>query len=76
MVPFITNIFVKNYGTVFENYFRNEKTDRYIFMCYIDAHEKQHPSSVEDSRSVGCNVLSSSATSVALVSLSEKFLFH
>ena len=43
MVPGITHIFVKIYGTVFEEFIRNTRTDRYNMICSIDAHEKYHP---------------------------------
>ena len=33
----------KLYGTVIVGFIRNTITDRYDIMCYIDAHEKEHP---------------------------------
>ena len=38
-----TSICKKLYGKVFEGFIRNARTDRYIIMCSIDAHEKEHP---------------------------------
>ena len=38
-----TSICKKVHGTVFEGFFRSARTDRYNLMCYIDAHEKEHP---------------------------------
>ena len=43
----------KIYGTVFENYIINARTDRYKIMCYIDAHEKYNPSPFDYVRSGG-----------------------
>ena len=60
---------------MFENYIRNAITDRYKLMCYIDAHEKQQPSFVNDIIRGGGNVLPSNATTEALVSLSATFDF-
>ena len=31
----------KLYGKVFEDFIKNARTDRYNFMCYIIAHDKQ-----------------------------------
>ena len=36
-----TSICQKIHGIVFEEFIRNEITDRYNLMCYIDEHEKQ-----------------------------------
>ena len=38
-----TYICKKLHGNVFEGFIRNARTDRYNIMCYIDAHEKEHP---------------------------------
>ena len=38
-----TPICTKLHGTLFGNYIRNERTDRYNIMCSIDEHDKQHP---------------------------------
>ena len=49
-----TSICKKLHGTVFEEFIRNARNDRYNLMCSIDAHEKQQPSSFDDgSSSVG-----------------------
>ena len=39
------NIFIceKLHGIVFEEIIRNSRTDRYNFICYIDANEKKPP---------------------------------
>ena len=34
-------IFYKLHGTVFENFIRNSRTDRYNIMCSVTAHDKQ-----------------------------------
>ena len=70
-----TYICEKIHGTVFENYIINARTDRYKIMCYIDAHEKEHPSIVDDGISGGGNTLPSDATIEALASLSLTFGF-
>ena len=61
--------------TVFEEYVRNERTDRYNIMCYIDAHEKNQQSYIDDVSSGGGNVLPSNSTTEALVSLSATIYF-
>ena len=43
-----TSICKKLHGTVFEEYIRNARNDRYNLMCSIDAHVKQQPSSFDD----------------------------
>ena len=48
-----TCICKKLHGNVFEGSFRNSGTDRYNIMCSIDAHEKDHTSSHNDSSSSG-----------------------
>ena len=60
---------------MFENYIRNEITNRYKIMCYIGAHYEQKPSSVDEGSSGSGNALPSNATTEALVSLSETFDF-
>ena len=57
-----TSICKKSHGTVFEEYIRNSITDRYNFMCYIDAHEKHNSSSIDDGSSGSGNVLPSNST--------------
>ena len=57
-----TYICKKLHGTVFEIYIRNSITDRYKIMCSIDAHGKQHTSSVDDGISGGGNLLPSNFT--------------
>ena len=44
-------------------------------MCSIYAHEKQHPSFVDDGSSVGGNALPTNPTTKALVSLSATIDF-
>ena len=36
-----TAICYKLHGTVFENFIRNSRTDRYNIMCSVTAHDKQ-----------------------------------
>ena len=64
----------KIYGTGFEEYIRSAITDRYNHMCYIDAHEKQKSSCVDDGRSGG-TVSPLYSTTEALVSLSATIYF-
>ena len=71
----ITRLFVKNYMELFFNYIINARTDIFKIVCFIDAHEKQQPSSAGDGSRGGVNILPSDATTEALVSLSETFDF-
>ena len=57
-----TSIWTKLHWTSFENYIRNEITDRYNLMCSIDSNEKQKTSSIYEIRNVGDNVLPSNLT--------------
>ena len=43
----------KLHGKVFEVFIRNARAERYNSMCSIDAHEKKHQSSCDDSISNG-----------------------
>ena len=70
-----TSICKKLHGTVFEEYIRNSRTDRYNLMCFIDAHEKHQPSYVDDISSGGGNELQQNSTTDALVSLSATINF-
>ena len=70
-----TYICTKLHGTVFENYIRNERTDRYILMCYIYSHEDQHPSYFDDGTSVGVNALPPNLAPEALISLGATSYF-
>ena len=65
-----TSICKKLHGTVFEEFIRNARNDRYNLMCSIDAHEKQQPSSFDDGNGSGGNTLPSSSRTEALVSIS------
>ena len=63
MVPGITHLFVKKlHGTVFEEFIRNERTDKYNLMCSIDENDKHQPSYFDDGSSVSCNALPSNPT--------------
>ena len=70
-----TSICKKLHVTVFENYIRNSRTDRYKLMCYIDAHDKHLPLSVDDGISGGVNALPSNEKTKAIVSLSATIYF-
>ena len=48
-----TDIYYKLHGTAFEDYIRNDRTNRYNIMCYITAHDKLLPTYVYDERSGG-----------------------
>ena len=48
-----TDICSKLHGTVFEYYIRNDRTDRYNFMCSITSHNKLLPIYVDDASSGG-----------------------
>ena len=69
VVPGITHIFVKRNGTVFEEFIRNARTDRYNLICSIDSHQKQQPSYIDDVSNGGGNVSPSNSITEALVSL-------
>ena len=64
-----TSICKKLHGKLFEVFIINVRTDRYTIMCYIDAHEKEHPSSCGDGSSGGDFPLPSNSTKEALVLL-------
>ena len=48
-----TYICSKLHGKVFEDFIKNEVTDRYNLICYIIAHDKQQPTYVDDEISGG-----------------------
>ena len=48
-----TYIFKTLHRTVFEEFIKNARTDKYNIICSIDAHEKQYPSSFDDVSSGG-----------------------
>ena len=60
---------------MFENYIRNARTNRYILICSIDAHEKQHPTYVDDGSIRIDDALTSNSTTQVLDSLGETFDF-
>ena len=63
-----TSICKKLHGNVFKGFIRNEKTDRYKSMCFIDAHEKENKSSCDNGMiGGGCPLPSNSTT--------EKYIF-
>ena len=64
-----TSICKKLHETVFEYFIRNARTYRYNLMCYIDAHDKHQPPSIDGGSSVGGNTLPSNSTTKSLVSL-------
>ena len=62
-------ICTKLHGTVLEIYIRNSITNRYNILCYIDAHDKQQPSSVGFGIIGGCNALPENSTKEAFFKL-------
>ena len=48
-----TYICKMSHGIMFEEFIRNEITDRYNIMCSIDAHEKDNTSEFDDGSSSG-----------------------
>ena len=50
------------YGTLFEEFNRNARTDRCIIICSVDAHEKHLTSYVDNVISGGGNALPSNST--------------
>ena len=69
-------IFTKLYGTVFEKYIRDARTDRYNIMCSIYECDKKNTSSVNYFSNSFGNKSRSSLTIEALFSLGEKIEFH
>ena len=65
-----THIFKTINGTLFEEFIRNSRIERYNLMCSIDAHDKHKPSSFDDGSSGGGRALPSNSMTEALVSLS------
>ena len=59
-----TSICKKLHGKLFEEFIINAMTDRYHIMCYIDAYEKNHQSSIYDDgrSSEGCPLPTNSTT--------------
>ena len=56
-----TYICKKIHWTVFEEFIKNARTDRYNLIFPIYAHEKEHPSTVDDGSSGGGYVLPSNS---------------
>ena len=52
-----TSICKKIHVTVFEEFIRNARTNKYNIMCSIDLREKQSPSYIDDVSSSGVNAL-------------------
>ena len=76
MVPGITHIFVQNYmEQCLKIYIKKAITDRYNILGSIDAHKKQQPSSIDNGRSGGGNVILSNSTTERLYSLGKTFDF-
>ena len=71
------NIYIcsKLHGTVFKFFIRNARTDRFSFMCSINAHDKQQPTYVDDAGSGGGRAITKNETTSALESLGATLNF-
>ena len=61
-----TAICSKMHVTVFDDFFRNYRTDRCNIMWYIRAHDKQKPTYVDDAGSGGGISIPKNATTAAI----------
>ena len=61
-----TAIYSKLHGTMFEDYTRNDITDRYNLMCSKTAHDKILTTYVNDASSGGSRVITENSTTEAI----------
>ena len=54
---------------MFDDFIRNDRTDRCDIMCFIPAHDKLKPTYVDDAGSVDSRAIPKNATTAALESL-------
>ena len=62
------NICSKWYGTTFEGFITQARTDRYNITCYLVAHDRMQYSKQDDESSIGDRVVPNDATVKALKS--------
>ena len=60
------DICLRLYGSLFEDFITNTRTDRYNLMCYLVAHDKKQPSYEGDEISIGDRPIPKIATTEAL----------
>ena len=65
----------KLYGTTFEGFIKQARTDRYNIMCYLVAQDRLQTNYQEDDISIGDKVIPKNATVDALHSLGATFNF-
>ena len=69
------NICYKLYGTTFEDFITQARTDRYNIMCSLVAHDRLQENKPDDESSIGDRVIPNAATVKALKSLGATFNF-
>ena len=69
------NICSKLYGTTFEGFITQSRTDRYNIMCYLVAHDRMQDNKQDDESSLGDRKILKDATVKALNSLGATFNF-
>ena len=69
------NICSKLYGTTFEGFITQARTDRYNIMSYLVAHDRMQYNKQDDESSIGDRVIPNDATVKALKSLGATFNF-
>ena len=69
------NICSKLYGTIFEGFIIQARTDRYNIMCSLVAHDRMQDNKQDDESSIGDRVIPNDATVKALKSLGATFNF-
>ena len=63
----------KLYGTTFEDFITQARTDRYNIMCSLVAHDRLQENKPDDESSIGDRVIPNDATVTALKSLGATF---
>ena len=69
------NIGSKLYGTNFEGFITQARTDRYNIMCSLVAHDRMQDNKQDDESSIGDIVIPNDATVKSLKSLGATFNF-
>ena len=69
------NICSKLYGTNFEGFITQARTDRYNIMCSLVAHDRMQENKTDDESSIGDRLIPNDATVKALKSLGANFNF-
>ena len=61
-----TEIYSRLHGSLFEDFIKHARIDRYILLCYIVAHDKKPPSYEDDEISIGDRLITKHVTTEAL----------